>query len=197
MIPNKLSVFLFFCFFFAASVMSAQQSEDSPDYFDLVIFGKNLNAENTRVWLRENPGVNNSWHELSAFSMGDASGEQFSTLVVSAIPVQKFVGQDVRENYIAVKVKVPSLQGTTEIRAVYAFPHTGRSSAELAAKIHQLILNGASPLPAYSIAYFVRPRPFLLSGSNSSFIEHIEAPVKHLKPGIQEAKWLNILMKDG
>lgn len=48
----------------------------------------------------------------------------------------------------------------------------------------------------HSVALHVRPRPVQLS-ADTPFIEHLEAPIRHRKPGVMEVEWLEILFQQG
>ncbi len=188
MIPNR---FLFgFCLLFAlTSIAGAQTTEKLPAQFDLVIFGSNLDANSTRVWLKENPGSNNNWQQLDSEQVISPENDQFSSMVFRNLPSEKFAGQDIRENYIAIKI-AGGEQG--ELRAIYALPSIDNPENESANKLHVIIKNDPQQILSYSIASYTRPRPISISGE-SEFVEHIEMPVRHLKPGIQEVKWLDVI----
>lgn len=168
---------------------TAQTSDQQPSRFDLVIFGSNLDANSTRVWLKENPGINNNWQQLPSGNAASHSAGSFSILVFSGLSTEKFAGQDIRENYIALKV---TSNGDAELRAVYALPSSTYTPNALGKRLHSLIQSHPVELQKYSIASQLRPRPVALS-QNSPFVEHIEMPVRHLKAGVQEVKWLDVI----
>lgn len=193
MIDSK--ILLIFCTFFLLISTAQAQSTDKPAQFDLVLFGSSLDAQHVEVWLKENPGIENNWQKLTSGQTVINQDDNFSILVFSSLVIKKFAGQDLRENYIAIKVAATDGQENSELRAMYVFPHSDYSSEKLALKLHKVTRSHPGELQKYSLAQQVRPRPHQLS-DGTAFIEHIEMPVRHHKPGLQEVKWLNIIFSN-
>lgn len=191
MIDFKNIFGLLACLLFA-SIGSAQTPAELPAKFDLVIFGNNLDFT-TEVFLNENPGIEAKWHKLDSAHVISDEEDEFTSLLFSSLSTKKFAGQDIRENYIAVKISsvVDSIQ---HIQALYAFPHINYSSNKLQA-IHTAIHTEPKRMRKFSLGTLIFPRPQLISGQNG-FTEHVEMPVRHLKPGVQEVKWLDIIFRE-
>lgn len=192
MMLNFKNIFgLFACLLFA-SIGTAQPPAESPSEFDLLIFGKNLDST-VEVLLKENPGTKNSWQKLDSGRLISDQKETFSTLLFSNLSTDKFAGQDIRENYIAIKV-TPAEGRNIHIRAFYALPHVDHSRNTLQ-KTLTAIQSDPQQIKTFSLANLVFPRSQSISGNNE-LIEHIEMPVRHLKPGVQEVKWLDIIFSE-
>jgi len=187
MIPNR---FLFgLCFLFVLTSIAGAQMTELPTQFDLVIFGSNLDAKSTQVWLRENPGADNNWQRLKFGKTVSVAKDSFTSIVFRNLSSKKFAGQDIRENYIAIKITGGE---QAKLQAVYALPNIDIPENELADNLHSIINNQPQQILSYSMASYARPRPISISGE-SEFVDHIEMPVRHLKPGIQEVKWLDVI----
>lgn len=185
-IPGLLS-FLIIVF-----TANAQNSAGQPSQFDLVIFGSNIDS-NTEVMLKENPGTENSWQKLDSGTLITDEESEFSSFFFNNLSVEKFAGQDIRENYIAIKIN-PSAGSEQHIRGLYALPHVDHSP-NTQQKIHATIRSYPEQIRKYSLGKLIFPRAQSVSGDNI-FTEHIEMPVRHLKPGIQEVKWLDIIFSE-
>lgn len=184
----------FFSLLLFTSIGNAQTPADQPSQFDLVIFGNNLDANTTEVWLKENPGSENNWQKLeSGRTISDAKNG-FTSILINNLSAEKFAGQDIRENHIAIKVSTAASDKNQEIQAVYALPHA-EYTEEDRQKLHVAIQSDPEQVRKYSLANLVFPRAQSLS-ENREFTEHIEMPVRHLKPGVQEVKWLDILFEN-
>lgn len=188
MIDFKPIFGLFTCLLFAFTG-SAQPPAESPSKFDLIIFGKNLDSR-TEVFLKENPGTTNNWQKLDSGRLISDEKKGVSTLLFSNLSTKKFAGQDIRENYIAIKI-TPVEDRNQLIRALYALPHVDHSQETLQ-KIGDAIQSDPQQIKTFSLANLVFPRSQSISGDNE-FIEHIEMPVRHLKPGVQEVEWLDVI----
>lgn len=186
------NIFVLFTCLLIASIGSAQPPTESSSKFDLVIFGKNLDSS-TEVFLKENPGTATRWKKLDSGRLISDEEEVFSSLLFSNLSTQKFAGQDIRENYIAIKV-TPAQDRNPHIRALYALPHVDHSPNTLQ-KIDVAIQSDPQQIKTFSLANLVFPRSQSIS-ANNEFIEHIEIPVRHLKPGIQEVKWLDVIFSE-
>lgn len=169
---------------------AGQPSDMEPQHFDLVLFGRNLTEGDLQVALKVTPGTRDEWTDIKSTSKkGRHTGRGYTTLVLTDLPVRKYIGQDIRENYLALKIVTEK----GALHAVYAVPSAGRPASEVARHLHPLIIGKPLRVQQYSYAWHIRPRPFVFTGSQP-FIEHIEAPVRHLPAGVQEAKWLNMLI---
>ncbi|WP_445664801.1 hypothetical protein [Fodinibius sp. AD559] len=191
MIDFKNIFALFACLLFA-SIGSAQNPIEEPSKFDLVIFGNNLDS-NTEVLLRENPGTENSWNKLDSGHLISDEQNEFTSLIFSSLSTEKFAGQDIRENYIAIKIN-PSSSSSLNIRALYVLPHAKYTSDHLQ-NLHTAIQSDPEQIRKYSMGKLIFPRAQSISG-DKKITEHIEMSVRHLKPGIQEVKWLDIIFSE-
>lgn len=181
-------------FLLITSIGNAQTPADQPSQFDLVIFGSNLDANATEVWLKENPGTENNWQKLDFGRTISDAENGLTSILISNLSAEKFAGQDIRENYIAIKISSSTSNLDQEIRALYALPHA-EYSPEDRQKIHAAIQSNPEQVRKHSLANLVFPRAQSLS-DNKDFTEHIEMPVRHLKPGVQEVKWLDIIFSE-
>lgn len=164
------------------------QSRDSrrtKQHFDLVLFGKNLNHSKLNVWLRTNPWLSDQWVRSGTAYLRTISG--YDLLAYRDLPVDRYLGQDIRENYLLIKIK--PRQGNASLSAIYVLPHSKNFDAK---KIFTLIKENPVELQQHSLADYIRPRPYHLQ-ANQTLTEHVEAPVRNLKPGVQEVRWLDIL----
>lgn len=184
-ITKRLFLAILFLGFLSTSAIS--QERQIPEYFDLIIFGSNLNAETISVSLKKNPGIKNNWQKLED-EIEEKGDENNGILIFRNLSTNTFAGQDIRENYIAMKL---SSSENAEMKAIYALPHTDLKSSELGSKLHFAIQHQPKNLQQFSIASQVRPRPISIAGKG--LIEHIEMPVRHIKPGVNEVRWLDIL----
>jgi len=175
-----------FGFLFQGNVLA--QSPDSTrtnQHFDLILFGRNLKASKSAVWLKTNPWLSDKWEKLE--NTHSQTTSRYNLLTYQDLPVNRYLGQDIRENYLLIKIQ--TAKDGTSISAIYVLPHSNNFDVQ---KIFALIKEDPIKLQQHSLANYVRPRPYLLKGSQA-FIEHVEAPVRNLKPGVQEVKWLDIL----
>jgi len=186
---NLKTLLVYFCLLLLASAGLAQSSSQQPARFDLVIFGSDLSLQETEVWLKENPGTADNWHKLESGLVAKTTNSKHTTLIYRGLETNKFAGQDIRENYISIKLRIDNQQNA-QLRAAYALPHL-ENTDEITNKIHQAIQSHPAKMKEHSMATLVFPRPHSLS--QKAVIEHIEMPVRHLKPGVQEVRWLDIL----
>lgn len=158
--------------------------------FDLVLVGDHLHAETHRVALKTNPAEGAAWTSLP-----DARCPRtFGLMVLPNLSVARYLGQDVRENHLSIRITARSspddAQGT--LRAMYAVPSLDSISAAACARLARLVRTAPQKLQRYSLATYERPRPASLR-TGTPFLNHIEAPVRHRRPGLAEVEWLNIL----
>ncbi|GEM_PF-5648382 len=112
-------------------------------------------------------------------------------MIFRDLPVQRFLGQDIRENYISLHIK-SFKQASFCLSAAYAIGASDYPNQELLQRLLRIIKEKPACLERHSLACYVRPRPLIFE-ARSYHTLHVEAPVRHLKPGVQEVKWLNIL----
>ena len=192
---NRLTLSLFLMLMLLFSTIRAAAQQDSTA-FDLVIFGQSLDAEAVTVELKTNPRYGSEWIRLKSqpYEITDLQiNNGYALLLISGMERERYIGQDIRENHLTIKITSNTNAPPARVHAVYAFPLIREielnKRAELIAK---LIVESPTDANRYRLARHVRPRPFTIE-TGQAFIEHIEVPVRHLKPGIQEVKWLDIL----
>ena len=166
------------------------QMPDLPKQFDLAVFGQDLHASNVQVWLKENPGINNNWVKLDNEKAVTSTDDSLTTIIYQGLSTDKFAGQDLRENYLAIKIKKKGRQ-TAQIRAAYALPTIKQRTDNL----HKAIQSHPGKIKKHSIGSLVFPIPQRIT-NKKTFVEHIEMPVRHLKPGIQEVRWLDVIFSN-
>lgn len=171
-------------------VLSAAAQPARPtETFDLVLYGEQLNDVSEHVQLKSNPWRRDAWIAVGQRHRTACTGSS-SVYVLRALPTGEYLGQDVRENYIA--LKIAGLQSQEALRAAYALPLADPLDEDACQRIAHLVATDPATVRHLSLASHVRPRPVSLSGPEP-FIEHLEAPVRHRKPGVMEVEWLEIL----
>ncbi len=175
---------------FALAPGSTVEAQPGPptESFDLVLMGDSLRPDAHTVELRSNPTAGELWIALETPQCADTE----RVLVFPNQSVQRYLGQDIRENYIALKVVAESKGGA--LRSAYALPSTGEFDSNDCAEIAHLIETQPMVVRRHSLAAHERPRSVLLR-PDTPFIDHIEAPVRHRKPGVMEVEWLEILFR--
>ncbi len=156
------------------------------DTFDLVLVGDSLSASSHRVALKTNPTVGETWEPLTEVRCEETA----RLLVFPAQSTDRYLGQDIRENYLALKVSAEVEGGT--LRAAYAVPSTDEFGTKACARLTRLAETQPLTVRRHSLAVYERPRPARLRPERS-FIDHVEAPIRHRKPGVMEVEWLEIL----
>ena len=58
----------------------------------------------------------------------------------------------------------------------------------------RLVATEPAVVRRHSLAVYERPRPARLR-PGTPFIDHVEAPVRHRKPGVTEVEWLELLFQ--
>lgn len=175
----------------AQPACAGDQAEER--YFDLVIFGSGLERNAPSLALKTNPRSDRPglWEPPdSGEGVGryrDRQGDV--TLALTRLPCDRYVGQDIRENYLALRL---AGGGGAALAAAYVLPHTGTESDTLAEIAAGVIRSRPLRLERLSLAAFVSPRPKRLTPGDT-LIEHLELPVRGYPPGIREAEWLEIL----
>lgn len=161
--------------------------------FDLVLVGDHLRAEAHRVALKTNPAAGATWTPL-----GDAQCTHTDRLLVlSDLAVERYLGQDIRENHLTLRITTHSggpPRGA--LRAVYAVPSAESLDETACTRLARLVRTTPENIRRHSLALYERPRPVPLR-SDRPFLDHVQAPVRHRKPGVMEVEWLIILIGDG
>ncbi len=166
------------------------------EQFDLVLVGDRLNPEVHRISLKTNPTQGEMWTPAVTADRSPRCTSTESLLVVPDLPAEQYVGQDIRENHLSLKITTqdPETEGT--LRAVYAVPSIDPPGENACTRLARLIRTDPATIRRHSLASYVRPQPASLE-ADAPFIDHVEAPVRHLKPGVMEVEWLEILMGEG
>lgn len=167
---------------------ASAQPASSASTFDLILVGDSLAPSVHHVELRTNPADGGTWTPIE----GARCPGTKRLMVLPNQPVQRLLGQDVRENYLALKIRSETSGGS--LRAVYAVPSAGKVDAEDCGKIARLIRTQPRVVRRSSLANYERPRPTRLQ-AGTPFIDHAESPVRHRKPGVTEVEWLEILFR--
>ena len=176
----------------ALFLVPPSQAQPAPavDTFDLVLVGDSLSASTHRVALKTNPTAGAAWTTI-----GEARcSETERLLVFPAQPTVRYLGQDIRENHLALRVTAETGGGT--LRAAYAVPSTNDLDATACAQLARLVETQPMSVRRHSLAAYERPRPAQLRPA-TPFIDHVEAPIRHRKPGVMEVEWLEILFGPG
>ncbi len=164
------------------------QSNAPVDAFDLILVGDSLTASAHRVALKTNPSAGATWTTLDEVRCNETE----RVLVLPAQPTDRYLGQDIRENHLALTVTAKT--GGGALRAVYAVPSTDELDAAACARLARLVETQPMTVRRHSLAVYERPRPAPLS-PKTPFTDHVEAPVRHRKPGVMEVEWLEILFR--
>jgi len=171
---------------------SRAQPTSSVEAFDLVLFGAGLSPSAQEIALKTNPWRGDAWTPVSAADGPAACASAPAVHVVPGLPTARYLGQDVRENYVALKLSAARDDSDGRLRAAYALPSVDTLSAAACERLRALIETDPSAVRRHSLAAHVRPRPATLP-ADAPFIEHLEAPVRHRKPGAMEVEWLEIV----
>lgn len=175
---------------------TSAQPTPPVETFDLVLFGTNLEASAHRVALKTNPWRSDAWTRVGGAGTASPCAAHPRLRVVPDLSAARFLGQDIRENYVALKITTthPNVEGT--LRAAYALPATDTLTDATCERLADLIASSPATARRHSVAHHARPRPASLS-AETPFIEHLEAPIRHRKPGVMEVEWLEILFGQG
>ena len=184
------------------------QVEQSPEHFDLIILGDHLSEDDLRFGLKTNPGYGEQWEELGEERSEVSQGCRF--LKYSDLSLAKYFGHDIRENYLPLRIDRPGVdtggkvaprtvddgaeKDKVRVRAVYVVAAGGKASGWSWDQWQERILHDPGRVKSLSLASHVRPRPQSMH-PGQSWTVHVEAPVRHLPPGVQEVKWLDILFR--
>jgi len=168
---------------------AAAQLDTSIDQFDLLLVGDQLSPSAHQVGLRTNPTRGGSWTSLSETRCAGVEG----VLVIPDLSVARYYGQDRRENHLSLRITTTSNAPQGRLRAVYAVPHDDWTDATCT-QLARLMRSDPQVVRRHSLATYERPRPARLT-SDDPFIDHVEAPIRHRRPGVMEVEWLNILFQ--
>lgn len=168
-----------------------------PKTFDLVLFGEGWEAETVEVSLMENPGAKKNWIIISKEEQYETRylhTKEATLMVIRDIDARRFVGQDIRENYVALRLKTSDVLNSDQVyfRSVWVVEHERELNAETLNKWMEYIRQNPLKMKEHSVASLSYPRSKRLE-PGQSYIDHIELPVRHLKAGVQEVRWLDIL----
>lgn len=191
-IRSGLLVGLALLWCFSLDPASAQPTP-SVDSFDLVLYGTNLEASH-QVSLKTNPWRGDTWTPIGENDRSPACTGEPRLWVVRDLSAAEYLGQDIRENYIALRITTEQAGTESELRAAYALPAADTLTASACEQLTDLITSSPSVLRRHSVALHTRPQPAFLSAEDP-FIEHLEAPIRHRKPGVMEVEWLEILFQ--
>ena len=175
----------------AAVRVTVQREADVAPRFDLVVYGRDLDPAAIAVAVRENPSAGERWVALDEpVVRRDDDGS--TLLVYPGLSAVRFFGQDVREGHVAVRVRGLAVSpGDPAVSALYAVPAGAEGDADA---LRQLLAADAAGFEAASAASMVYPRPRAVR-PDGAWVEHVEAPVRHRRPGVLEVEWLEILFR--
>ncbi|MFO7893169.1 MAG: AGE family epimerase/isomerase [Longimicrobiales bacterium] len=181
--------------------------------FDLVVYGRDLDPTGMTVRVRENPSAGDAWVPLvePATRRGD---DGWAAVVYPGLSALRFLGQDIREGHVAVRVQ--GLAGAASgsagdpaggenaagpaITGFYVLPRGGDGGPtdprERADAVHGWLATDPGRVESASAAAVVYPRPRTVT-PGGAWVEHVEAPVRHRRPGELEVEWLEILFRYG
>lgn len=165
------------------------QPTSSVDTFDLVLVGDSLTASAHDIALKSNPVEGEQWETRDALQCDDPG----RLLLLTDLPASRYLGQDIRENHLS--LRVTSETSGASLRAAYAVPSTSDGEDTTCARLAELVETRPQTVRHHSLAVYERPRPAQLSPS-TPFINHVEAPIRHRKPGVMEVEWLEIIFRN-
>ena len=159
--------------------------------FDLVLVGDHLRPEAHRAALKTNPTAGATWTSLDDATCTGTDG----LMVIPNLSVARYLGQDIRENHLALRITTRSSTNGDRgvLRAVYAVPSAGSLTQTTCTRIARLVRTAPQNIRRHSLAAYERPRPASLR-PGTPVLDHVEAPVRHRKPGVMEVEWLNVLI---
>lgn len=174
---------------------AAAQPTSPVKHFDLVLVGSDLDPTTHRVALKTNPKRGGAWTPVAPSARPARCPSQPGLRVIPNLSVARFLGQDIRENYIALRVTTRGTAATGTLRAVYAVPSVDTLNAAGCERLATVIAEEPARVRRHSIATYVRPRPAQLS-AEAPFLDHLEAPIRPRKPGVMEVEWLELLFAE-
>jgi hypothetical protein len=162
--------------------------------FDLVVIGNGPGFREAGVELRENPSAGGAWRAVRTGPVSLEGQPPGAALVVARLRTSRYLGQDIRQNHLMLRLSVPDGAGA-QVRAVYAVPHTGTAADTLARRLVAAAERRPVQVRRRSLASLVRPRPARLAPGDT-LTTPVEAPVRHRRPGVLEVRWLEILYRN-
>ncbi len=181
----------------AGNPLAVNPEQPAQESFDLIVYGKNLHFAELEVMLKSNPTAGSQWTDVLEIMRNKdkvrTAGEN-KLLIIQGLSAKRYFGQDIRENYIAVRFQSHRENPLPKISAVYAFPSENKTASGSLKEYINWIENHPQKMESLSLASHVRPRPYLLK-AGEVFTEHVEAPVRKFKPGLREVEWLKILFQ--
>lgn len=169
------------------SAASAQPNRPA-DSFDLILVGDSLRPAVHQLELKTNPVAGDTWTTIDGV---ECTGTE-DLMVMPHQSVDRFLGQDVRENYVALRITSETAGGL--LRAAYAVPSIEQIDENVCAQLAHVLETEPIRFRRHSLAVYERPRPVRLR-PDTPFVDHVEAPVRHRKPGVMEVEWLEILFR--
>jgi hypothetical protein len=173
----------------------AAQPTPPVERFDLVLFGSGLDTASHRISLKMNPWRDGAWTPVAPSDRPVRCIAQPGLRVIPTLSVARYLGQDIRENYIALRITTTRAAATGTLRAAYAVPSVDTLDAAGCERLATVITEEPARVRRHSVATYVRPRPAQLS-AETPFIDHLEAPVRPRKPGVMEVEWLELLFAE-
>lgn len=182
--------------FSSGNGLIAQNPENKhPESFNLLIYGRNLSLDEINLQLKTNPRSGETWTTISKEDKKAWKSENQKLLVIENLRMKTYFGQDIRENYVAIRLKTKAKKYPPEVSAFYALPPEMDIDKPNAARLIKQIENQPMKVTDRALASHVRPRPYVLQ-TGEAYTEHIEAPVRRFKPGVREVEWLEILFRE-
>lgn len=193
MTPTRLVLLALLGLTFVPIPPTSAQPTPPVDTFDLVLFGTGLDASH-EIALKTNPWRGDSWSPIGENDRSSTCATQPGLRVVPDLAAARYLGQDIRENYIALKITTGRAEADGALRAAYALPSVDALDADACDRLASLITQEPAVVRRHSLASILRPRPISLT-AETPLIEHLEAPIRHRKPGVMEVEWLEILFR--
>jgi hypothetical protein len=89
-------------------------------HFDLILVGSDLDPTTHRVALKTNPKQGGAWPPVAPSARAVRCTAQPGLRVIPNLLGARFLGQDIRENYIALRITTTRAAATGTLRAAYA-----------------------------------------------------------------------------
>lgn len=179
----------------------------ADERFDLWIYGRDFDHVEHSVYLRTNPGHGERWELVGHFnperdregyrpeardSLIRSLDGRRGAVVFHGLRRDRFLGGDIRERHLTVRITTRDGTDGSELSAVYAMPHRPTRSYRTEEEVTRLIEGRPRSVRVNSLAHHVRPLPARLD-HGEPWTEKIEAPVRGRKPGEREVEWLDLL----
>jgi hypothetical protein len=184
---------------------------EAEERFDLWIYGQDFDHVEHALYLRTNPAEGGEW-ELVGYFDGDQDSTaylegaradlvrdrdgQFEAAVFHGLSRDRFLGGDIREGTLEVRIVTDSAADGSELSALYAMPYRPTRNYRTEEEIAHLVEEQPRWIRVNSLASHVRPRPVRLE-AGSEWVEKLEAPVREARPGVLEVQWLDLLWELG